>query len=410
MNRLKWLTGATLVASMLMVACGNETDDTNDGAGSSDRVEIRFASWDNEASLDRQQELVDSFNESQEEITVKLEGYGSEFDTSITAGMGAGDAPDVMYMWNYPLYHEGLEPLDDYIASEGEEYRDNFYETTWNYNSIDDVTYGIPIGFTTHALYYNKDIFDEAGVEYPDDTWTWDDLKEASEQISNPDENQYGLVLPINPDPYDFEMFFWSNGSAYVNEDGETEGVLDSPESVEVLEMFQGYLEDGIAVGSDGYGRDEMEAQTASMMISGSWEIDAFTKAEINYGIAPIPSHGDQESVSILSSSGIAMSADTEHKDESWEFIKYWTSEELNRERLEYELPVLESVVKEEGLEEDERGVFYTMLERSEDYNPASFIVDNWSSLSDDLAYVFESVFNPTTLYDPQEALDGVVN
>ena len=45
--------------------------------------------------------------------------------------MGSGDTPDVMYMWNYPAYYDGLEPLDDYIAEEGDEYKSNFYDTLW---------------------------------------------------------------------------------------------------------------------------------------------------------------------------------------------------------------------------------------------------------------------------------------
>jgi len=47
---------------------------------------------------------------------------GSDFDTKISAGMGSGDTPDVMYMWNYPAYADGLEPLDEYIDKEGDDY------------------------------------------------------------------------------------------------------------------------------------------------------------------------------------------------------------------------------------------------------------------------------------------------
>lgn len=404
----KLMTTAAVFSALLLVGCSSN-DEAGDAGDAGGREEVRFATWDSEESLNRQQDLVDEFNESQDDITVKLESYGSDFDTTLTAGMGAGDAPDVMYMWNYPLYHEGLEPLDGFITAEGEEYENNFYETTWNYNSIDGVVYGLPVGFTTHVLYYNKDMFDEAGVSYPDDSWTWEDVAVASEAITNPDDNKYGFVLPVNPDPYDFEMFFWSNGSGYADEDGNIEGVLNSDESVEVLETFQDMLAEGIAVGSDTSGTAEMETGTAAMMISGAWGMNTFNDAELNYAMAPIPSFGDKESVSVLSSSGLAMSVDSEVKDAAWEFIKFWTNEDSNKTRIDYELPVLKSVVEEEGLEDGERGVFYTMLERSDDYESTSFVVDGWSSFSDDLSLVFESVFNPTTLIDPREALDNAV-
>lgn len=87
--------------------------------------------------------MVDEFNARHDDIEVTLEAYGNDFDTKISAGMGSGDALDVMYMWNYPAYHEGLEPLDSYIEKEGEGYKDNFYDTLWDYNTIGEDIYGI---------------------------------------------------------------------------------------------------------------------------------------------------------------------------------------------------------------------------------------------------------------------------
>ena len=62
--------------------------------------------------MDHQQKLVDEFNKAHENIEVTLEAYGSNYDTKISAGMGSSDAPDIMYMWNYPAYADGLEPLE----------------------------------------------------------------------------------------------------------------------------------------------------------------------------------------------------------------------------------------------------------------------------------------------------------
>ncbi len=398
-----------LASVLVLAACGN--GDTAGSGDSADKVKIRFSTWDSESSLDAQQALVDKFNDSQEDIEVLLEGYGGEYDTKITAGMGAGDAPDVMYMWNYPAYSGGLEPLDSYIESEGTDYKENFYETTWNYTSIDDSVYGIPVGFTTHALYYNKDLFDAAGVDYPTNDWTWDDVREASEKISNADENVYGYIMPGKPDPYDFEMYLWSNDTAYASEDGETtDGYVNSPEAVEVLQTFQDMMNDNLALASESWGTDEFSSQTAAMVVSGAWDIGSFNEAGLNFGTAAIPSFEGQESKSVLSSSGLAISADSKNKDAAWEFVKFWTNEEANIERIDYELSVLKSVVDSEGLEEDEyKSVFYEMLERSSEYGPSSFNIENWSDFADQLSMAFEQVFNPTTRVSPQEALDSVV-
>ena len=183
-----------MTGTMFLSACGSGggSGKTSDG-----KVKIRFASWDEAEDVDAQQAAVDKFNEAHDDIEVTLEAYGGEFDTKIAAGMGSNDMPDVMYMWNYPAYAQGLEPLDSYIEKEGEDYKSNFYDTLWNYNSYDGSTYGIPIGFTTHALFYNKDIFAEAGIDEPTNDWTWDDVIEASKTITEKCEGKKGFSFQM---------------------------------------------------------------------------------------------------------------------------------------------------------------------------------------------------------------------
>ena len=70
----------------------------------------------------------------------------------------------------------------------------------------------------------------------------------------------------------------------------------------------------------------------------------------------------------------------------------------------------MKSVVESEQLEQDEvKSVFYSMLEQSDGYTPASFIVEDWSKVSENLQYTFESMLNPSTLMNPKEALNSAV-
>ena len=102
------------------------------------------------------------------------------------------------------------------------------------------------------------------------------------------------------------------------------------------------------------------------------------------------------------------MAADCENKEAAWEFIKYWTSAECNIERIGTELPVLNSVVDSEGImEQEEYAPFYTMLEQSAGHTPASFIIEDWSQVSENLSLSFEQIFNPSSLMDVDEVLDG---
>lgn len=381
-----------------------KTDETKGG-----KAKIRFASWDVAEDVDRQQELVDKFNAAHDDIEVTLEAYGGDFDTKISAGMGSGDAPDIMYMWNYPSYYGGLEPLDGYIEKEGEGYKANFYEALWNYNSIDDKTYGIPIGFTTHTLFYNKDIFKEAGVAEPTADWTWDNLKEASKVIAEKTSAK-GFSFQMKPDPYDFEMFLWSNGTAYCDAEGNLDGNINSAKSQEVFQMFQDMEKEGYAIATEKSGTSEFRSGAVAMYIYGSWSISSLKEDGLNFGVATIPAFANsgRDSVSILSSSGISMSKTSKNKEAAWEFIKFWTNEEANKERIGLELPVLNSVVESEKImEQPEYAPFYTMLEQSKGFTPASFIIENWSLLSEDLSLSFEQMFNPSVLQNVSEVLNN---
>ncbi|GAA0385731.1 sugar ABC transporter substrate-binding protein [Paenibacillus motobuensis] len=401
--------GKSLFIVMLLVvlsltACGGGTGNKADQGG---KQTIRFATWDSEDNLTLQQELIDKFNEQHPDIQVNLEAYGSDYDTKITAGMGAKDAPDVMYMWNYPTYKDALEPLDPYIEKEGSDFKDNFYDTLWNYNSADDQILGLPVGYTTHVVYYNKDLFDAAGIPYPQDGWTWEDLQADAKKLTNDAESISGFAFSGKPDPYDYEMFLWGNGASYVDDKGNLEGYLNSPKSIEVLTMFQNMLKEGYAITTEGSGATEMKSGKVAMFTNGAWSLGSLREAGINFGVVELPKFKDGSAVSIVSSSGISMSKESSKKDAAWEFIKFWTSEEANKERIDYELPVLKSVVESENLKNDDmKKVFYRMLEMSEKYTPASFKVDNWSEISERLELAFESIFNPSTLMDPKTVLD----
>lgn len=391
------------MATTLLAGCGAKNDEPAMVDG---KAKVRFSTWDSSENLEDQQKLVDQFNESQDKIFVELEAYGGEYDTKIAAGMGAGDAPDVMYMWNYPKYYKALMPLDELIEAQGPEYKDNFYEALWPYNSIEGEVYGIPVGYTSHVLYYNKDIFDAAGVEYPTNDWTWDDLKTAAADITKNTDNVMGFAYGLKQDPYDFEMYLWSNGTAYSNDEGQVNGVLNSAKSVEVLQMFQDMEKEGIATAIEKSEDDEMLGGKAAMMINGAWSIGRFQDEGLNFGVVKLPKF-NQNSISVLSTSGLGMSKDCKNKEAAFEFIKYWTGEEMNKARIEYELPALKSVVDSEKINDDPiKSVFIEMLEQSAGYTPSSFKMENWGEFSEDLSLGLECIINPSAYADVQTTLD----
>ena len=170
--------------------------------------------------------------------------------------------------------------------------------------------------------------------------------------------------------------------------------------------MFQDMEKDGYAIATEKNGTDEFRAGTVAMYIYGSWSIGSLDKDGMNYGIAKIPSFEGKTSVSILSSSGLSISKDSKNKEAAWEFVKYWTGEECNKARIGIELPVLNSVVESEGIMKEEKyAPFYKMLEQSDGHTPASFLIEDWSEISENLSLSFEQLFNPSAYMDVNEVL-----
>ena len=406
-KHLSFFLAVLLVFSFCLTGCSSGKEETDGG-----KVTIRFATWDSADDIDKQQAIVDAYNASQDKYEVVLEAYGDEYDTKITAGIMGKDAPDVMYMWNYPTYAEGLLPLDDLIAAEGDEWKSDFYESLWDYNSLDGVVYGIPVGFSTQALYYNIDVFNEANVELPTDEWTWDDLYNAAKAIYEAT-GKYGFTFMMDPDPYDVEMYLWSAGTAYCDADGNIDGYTNSETAINVWSFFQNMEKEGIALAAEDSGRTSVQNGESAMFVYGTWSIDTLNEAGTNYGVVKIPSWTEgTDSVSILSNSGLSISATSKNVDGAWDFIKYWCGTEGNEARIDYEFPTLKSVSQKYDIVNDPiKGVFYEMLDQSSGHTSASFIVDNWSEFAyDGLEVGFQEMFNPTSMADVKTTLDNIVN
>ena len=170
--------------------------------------------------------------------------------------------------------------------------------------------------------------------------------------------------------------------------------------------MFQDMEKDGYAIATEKNGTDEFRAGTAAMYVYGSWSIASLNEDGMNYGVAKIPSLDGKTSVSILRSSRLSISKDSKNKDAAWEFVKYWTGEECNKARIGMELPVLNSVVESEGImDEPEYAPFYEMLEQSDGHTPASFLIEDWSEVSENLSLSFEQIFNPSSYMDVKDVL-----
>ena len=398
-----------LLLLLLLISCGGGSKKNEAADGT---VTLRFATWDSGEALNIQKEIAKKFEEKNPNIKVQVEAYGDGFDQKLVAAFGAKDAPDVMYMWDFPTYGSSLEDLNAYIEKDSSVDMKDFYEGLMNYVQLDGKTYGIPAGFTTHVIYFNKKLFDDANVPYPTEEWTWEEFVEKAQKLSRPEEKVYGFGVLAKPDPYDFEQFLWSFGSSYISPDGKTlKGYMDSPESAAAAQLFADLVKNkaGVLVGSKDQqsGDDIFKAQKIAMWESGIWPMNGFKSADIDFGVALLPRKGNNPPKSVMSVSAVSMWKGSKHKDAAWEFIKFYNSEDAAKLRVA-DLPVRKSLVEKfEILNDPMMAPFYKMLETS-DNTPAFLLNKNWKEVQRNLAMALENILIGNT--DAKTGLTDVVN
>src|SRR5699024_4638426 len=128
--------------------------------------------------------LAEGFSKSHPDITVDLVEYSAEdYDTQMIADLAAGSAPDLYVLKNlknFVTYQDGDQLLDvSDVAGELDPEVSGVDAYT-----VDGKTYAVPYRQDAWYLYYNKELFDKAGVDYPDGSWTWDDYAQAAKDLT----------------------------------------------------------------------------------------------------------------------------------------------------------------------------------------------------------------------------------
>ena len=245
--------------------------------------------------------------------------------TDISGGANA-DLAIIGTRWLIDYVSQGIAaPLDDYITPE---FKDRFIETFLTPSIMDGKTYGLPIAASARAMYYNKDLFEKAGVtEVPD---TWDEVKAAAEKIKGIGGDVYGFGLQgkeIETDVY-FYYALWSFGGNLIDEDG-TSG-LDSDAGYQAAELYKSLIDGGLTEpGVTSLNREDVQnlfkQGRVGMMITAPF-LSAQIKEEapdLQYGVAAIPAGptGDRGTYGVTDS--IILFENSQNKETAWKFLDY---------------------------------------------------------------------------------------
>ena len=220
---------AVLLVAALMVSLS--------GCGSSDgKTHLTFQIWD-VGQRDGMQAMCDAYTANVNPnvvIEVQVTSW-SEYWTKLEAAAESNTLPDLFWMHtDQILYYSEFGMLAD--VTDLFPYEEHYSEISIsNAQGSDGRMYGVPKDKDNICLIYNREMFDAAGVAYPDETWTWDDLISASQAIYDATGN-YGYMA-YNDEQLGYHNFVYQNGGCILTED-KTKGGFDLPATREAVEFY----------------------------------------------------------------------------------------------------------------------------------------------------------------------------
>ncbi|MCB0198938.1 MAG: sugar ABC transporter substrate-binding protein [Caldilineae bacterium] len=323
-------------------------------------VTITWAFWGSPEEAASHQTVADAFMVEHPEIKIEVWNQPWEdYFTKIQALWASGDSatiPDVAFLWPTPKYAaEGvLENLDSYIKDAGYDLGD-YWPGLLESASYQGSVYGFPRDIEVNVLYYNKDLFDAAGVAYPDENWTWDDLQAAAEKLTIKDDSgnttQYALAMEGGK----YAKWVNQNGGGilddYVNP---SKCMMDDPKSVEAITFFADLMNNGYAMrdadlSQAGGDAAVFSSDQAAMIIQNTSRVSAFNAAGKNYDVAVVPIPAGGQRWNGAGGAAWVMSSGSDNKDAAWTFLQWLQSdgggESLYTDRGEI-FPALQSVAE----------------------------------------------------------------
>lgn len=250
-----------LIVMLFTSACsstGNVSGKEKD-SDSSKPVEIEF--WyglGSEADV-KMKEIINNFNESQDEVIVKAVPQASYDETyqKLQAAIASNTAPGVFITGGDAMHDlakkKAIASLDNYIQEDATFNEGDYLDVFINPAKINSSYYGLPAYGTTQVMYYHKDLYEKAGIDPKEAFSSWENLAEAAKEIQSSGIAEYGhLPMWGSGNLMDIAL---SNGGEILNEEG-TEVLIDSPEWVEAWEFIRKQIhEEGtMKVNSGGQG------------------------------------------------------------------------------------------------------------------------------------------------------------
>lgn len=334
---------AATVAALALAGCSAAYKDTqsSSASGGDAAVTIRYtgftANGGNEENL---QKIIDAFEEENPGITVDVTVLPyADYFTALQTELASGKPADVFEIEQakYAGYQESgvLAALDSADTS-------GLRESLVEAYSTDGTSYALPISFSDVVLFYNKDLFDAAGLDYPTADWTWADEAKAAEALTQAEDGIWGDYQPISY--HEFYKTVSQAGGTFLSEDGKS-AAFNSPEGLAAAEWLVGKSGTTMPTPEQGAGTPDFDSQLFAsgklgMWHTGIWNFGVMEGSDQAWDIRVEP--GDKVEASAVFSNAVAVSAESDAQEAATKLAEYLAAGPVTvQTRLEagWELP-----------------------------------------------------------------------
>lgn len=329
---------------------------------------IRVLTYDSsEFNLGKWDEAIASFKAAYPNVNVEFKSMPQNYIETFMQEADAGGGADIVQVSDGDVSRVAdggyFEPLNPYMSGEkGMQTLDPsvFFESVLTSGQYNGTTYVLPRDYNPVVFFYNKDLFDAAGLAYPTNDWTWDDLLIAAQALTLRDESgkvtQWGLTIRDGAgNPYwtrGLWAFIYQNGGDMISADGtQVSGHLDSDATVQAIQWYADLFtkhkvtptRELMAASNS---RDLFVDSKSAMQFTGFWELYGYTQnTNLSVGVAQLP-QGTQRGNS-LTWRGFAMNSKSQNKDAAWIFLRWISADEGARVFATAGLTPLKSIVEE---------------------------------------------------------------
>lgn len=329
-------TAASAADSTATEALADSKEETKAAEG--EKVTLSITTWDYDSSP-QFSAVVEAYEEQNPNVEIKvIDTSADEYNNSLGISLSAAQPdPDVIFVKDMGSMlqmadKQQLLPLDDFIKNDNVD--TSVYNGAFEQLQYNGVTYGMPYRNDWYVLYYNKDLFDAAGVEYPSNDMTWEEYYDLAAKMTSGEGS--AKVYGTHDHTWQALVTNWAV------QDG-THTVVEKDYS-----FLKPWYEDTLALQEGGYMQDYATLKTANihyssvfknqqcaMMPMGTWFIATMEQSrqegetDFNWGVARIPHSADTESgYTVGALTPVVISAFTDAPEAAWDFVKFASSPE----------------------------------------------------------------------------------